>query len=99
MAAEDSMESPASWLHSSFRFSGRADTARPVSCGWPRNCGQSSFTGGCAAPRAAGEMRTPNRNLRRVIQFVSGEFNLVAVGIVEVNRMGDLMIFEVKRNT
>ena len=57
-----------------------------------------ALTGVSAPALSAGATRRIRRNLRRVIQLVGGELDLVSIGIVEVDRMSDLMIFESERN-
>src|SRR5207244_13473723 len=95
MAAEDSIESPASQVQSGFRIAGSEEAATPVNCGLPRNCAHSPWAGGSAAEPSQ-TLAGMKRNLRRSIQLVSGQLDFVSVGVVQVDRMSDLMIFESK---
>src|SRR5438874_1080743 len=57
MAAEDSMDSPDSYVHRSLRLAGSVPAATPVNWRLPRNCGHSSD----AASRSGARMSNSGR--------------------------------------
>ena len=82
MAAEDSIESPASWVQSSFKSAGREEAATPVNCGLPRNCAHSPGAGGSAAEPSqtpAGDHLQDNHAYTRATRLLLPSVEVLAV--------------------